>query len=195
MRLGLGYAPTNRLLVTFARSNFMDNWDLQLKFRALGVEAGGVPILVAFLGGAAWSTDVPGRDAGDAGNRQYYGQLILNTVVADRVALGLVPSYLYNVLLDEIDPVQDFYLGVYGQVFLTNVLSVNAEWTIGENRAELSSDAGAVGIELETGGHFFKIFLTNSVRLNPSQYLVGTDFPFEADELRLGFAITRLLRF
>lgn len=195
MRLGLGYAPADRVLVTLARSNFMDNWDLQAKVRALDLDLGPLPILVALQGGAAWSTEVPERDASDKGNFQYYGQLILNTSVADRLALGVVPSYLYNVLLDEIDPVQDLYWGFYGQLFLTDVLSLNAEWNLGENRAELSNDAGSFGLELETGGHFFKVFLTNSVRINPSQFLVGTDFAFEPDALRLGFAITRLLRF
>ena len=195
MRLGLGYAPLDRLLVTLARSNFMDNWDLQAKARVLEVEAGPLPLLVALQGGAAWSSEVPERDSGDPGNFQYYGQLIVNTEVADRLALGFVPSYLYNVLLDRIDPVQDLYWGFYGQLFLTDIFSVNAEWSLGENRAELEHDAGAFGLELETGGHFFKVFLTNSVRLNPSQYLVGTDHAFEPDEWRLGFAITRLLHF
>jgi hypothetical protein len=195
MRLGLGYAPADRVLVTLARSNFMDNWDLQTKVRALDLEIGPLPLLVALQGGAAWSTDVPERDSGNKGNFQYYGQLILNTSVADRLALGLVPSYLYNVLLDEVDPVQDIFWGFYGQIFLSDILSLNAEWNLGENRADLSNDSGSFGLELETGGHFFKVFLTNSVRLNPSQFLVGTDLPFEPDAWRLGFSITRLLRF
>ena len=195
MRLGLGYAPVDRVLVTLARSNLMDNWDLQTKFRALDLEVGPVPLLVALQGGAAWSSDVPERDSGDKGNFQYYGQLILNTSVADRVALGVVPSYLYNALLDEVDPVQDIYWGFYGQLFLSDILSLNAEWNLGENRADLSNDSGSFGLELETGGHFFKVFLTNSVRLNPSQFLVGTDLAFEPGAWRLGFAITRLLRF
>jgi hypothetical protein len=195
MRLGLGYAPADRLLVTLARSNFMDNWDLQAKVRAMELEGDLLPLMVAVQGGASWSSEVPERDSGDSGNFQYYGQLILNTMVADRLALGFVPSYLYNVLLDRIDPVQDVYWSFYGQLFLTDVFSVNGEWTVGENRAELEHDTGSFGVELETGGHFFKVFLTNSVRLNPSQFLVGTDLPFEPDEWRLGFAITRLLRF
>jgi len=195
MRLGLGYAPVNRLLVTLARSNFMDNLDLQVKLRALEAEVGPLPIMVAVQGGAAWSSDVPDRDSGNPGNFQYYGQLILNSGVADRFAVGVVPSYLYNVLLERDDPVQDLYWGFYGQLYLTDVFSVMGELNLGENRGDLEHDAGAFGIELETGGHFFKIFLTNSVRLNPSQYLPGTDFPFEAEEWRLGFAITRLLRF
>jgi len=195
MRLGLGYAPSDRVLVTLARSNLMDNWDLQVKLRALESEAGSLPILLALQGGAAWSSDVPGRDSGDNGNFQYYGQLILNTLVGEKLALGVVPSYLYNVLLDRNDRVQELYLGLYGQLFLTDILSITTEWTVGENPEEFSHDVGSFGIELETGGHFFKIFLSNSVRINPSQYLAGTDFAFEPDEWRLGFAITRLLRF
>jgi hypothetical protein len=195
MRLGLGFAPVDRLMITLARSNFMDNWDLQAKVRALELEAGPLPVLMALQAGVAWSSEVPERESGDEGNFQYYGQFIVNTLVFDRLALGVVPSYLYNVLLDKIDPVQDLYWGLSGQLFLTDIFSVNAEWILGENRAELKHDAGSFGLELETGGHFFKVFLTNSVRLNPSQYLVGTDLPFQADEWRLGSAITRLLRF
>lgn len=195
MRLGLSYAPSDRVLVTLARGNLLDNWDLQLKVNALELEAGTIPFLLALQGGAAWSSDVPERDSGDKGNFQYYGQLILNTLLAERLALGVVPSYLYNVLLDRTDPVQELYLGLYGQLFLTDILSINTEWTVGQNPEEFSHDVGSLGIELETGGHFFKIFLSNSVRINPSQYLAGTDFAFEPDEWRLGFAITRLLRF
>ncbi len=51
------------------------------------------------------------------------------------------------------------------------------------------------GIELETGGHFFKIFLTNSQYLNSSQYLAGADIPVENNDWRFGFMITRLLKF
>ncbi|MGW8266622.1 MAG: DUF5777 family beta-barrel protein [Longimicrobiales bacterium] len=195
MRLGLGFAPSNRILLTLARSNFMDNWDFQAKLGALEAEVGPLPLMLALQAGAAWSTDVPDRETGDSGNFQYYGQLILNTRLGDRIALGVVPSYLYNVLLDPVDPVQDLFWGFYGQLYLTRILSVMGELNLGEKRGDLEHHAGAFGFELETGGHFFKIFLTNSVRLNPSQYLVGTDFPFEPEEWRLGFAITRLLRF
>ena len=195
MRLGLGFAPLDRLLITVARSSFMDNWDLQVKVSPWEYDTGPLPIKLAFQGGAAWSSDVPERDSGDPGNFQYYAQLILNTRVADRLAFGVVPSYVYNVLLDRIDPVQDLFWGLYGQAYLTDYLSVLGEWNSGKNGAELQNHTGSFGLELETGGHFFKVFLTNSVRLNPSQFLVGTDFPFEGDELRLGFSITRLLRF
>jgi hypothetical protein len=195
MRIGLGYAPSDETLVTLGRSNFLDNWDLQAKVRVLEAETGSLPLQIAVQGGAAWSTQVAEREATDRGNFQYYGQLILNTKIGDRLALGLVSSYVHNVLLDEVDPVQDLFWGGYGQLYLNDILSVLGEWNSGENGADLTHQTGAVGIELETGGHFFKVFFTNSIRLNPSQYLVGSEYPFEPEEWRLGFSITRLLRF
>jgi len=195
MRLGLGYAFSDGGMVTLARSNFLDNWDLQVKVRVLEFGDGPIPVKAAIQGGAAWSTSVGDRDASDSGNFQYYGQMVVNTLLGDRVALGVVPSYLYNVLLDAEDTVQDLYWGFYGQLYLTEMVSLLGEWNVGENRGELEHDAGAFGLELETGGHFFKIFLTNSVRLNPSQYLAGSSYPFEPEEWRVGFSITRLLRF
>jgi len=195
MRLGLGYAPSDRLLVTAARSNLEDNWDLQAKVRVLSVASAPLPLLLALQGGVAWSTEVLDQTVGEKGKFQYYGQLVVNTLVADRLALGIVPSYLHNVLLDETDPVNEVYWGLYGQLYLSNILSVNAEWSLGQGHGEFEHDPGAFGIELETGGHFFKIFVTNSVRLNPSQYLAGTEFPLNSDQWRLGFAVTRLLRF
>jgi hypothetical protein len=51
----------------------------------------------------------------------------------------------------------------------------------------------AFGIELETGGHFFKLFVTNNVNINTAQYLAGADKKFGKESIRLGFLITRLL--
>ena len=38
MRLGLGYAFSDRGMLTLARSNFLDNWDLQVKLRVFEYE-------------------------------------------------------------------------------------------------------------------------------------------------------------
>ncbi|MCK5653208.1 MAG: hypothetical protein KAJ42_17605, partial [Gemmatimonadetes bacterium] len=102
---------------------------------------------------------------------------------------------LHNSVIDSEEVENSFSVGLYGQLYLTNVLSLAGEWNVSDPIAEFDYDAAAFGIELETGGHFFKILLTNSVFLNPSQYLVGAESPFEADEWRLGFNITRVLRF
>ena len=93
-------------------------------------------------------------------------------------------------------------LGMYGQYWLDGAWSVWAEYNpvlrgyqgvIAPGETGRSHDAVALGAALETGGHMFYLFLTNSTRLNPSQYLVGADRKVAADDLRLGFGITRYL--
>ena len=73
-----------------------DNLDLQLKYKLLQMRHPIVPLLVGIQAGAAWNTQVIGRDKGNADNFQYYGQIMLNTLLWKKFGLGLVPSYLYN---------------------------------------------------------------------------------------------------
>jgi len=203
IRLGLGYAITSRFMITLARSNQRDNVDLQLKYKVMRFRALKAPVVVGMLGGAAWNTEVIGRSDGDDRNMQAYFQLIINTVIGKKLAVGVVPSYLYNSFLESDDIEHALTVGLYGQYYLTKTLSLLAEWNIAEGSqyseasyyGKYKYDAAAFGIELETGGHFFKIILSNSVSLNASQYLIGTNSKFKSDEWRLGFAITRLLQF
>jgi len=196
IRLGLGYAPTDRLLVTLARSNSGGNVDLQGKYEILRLRSAPLPLKVALQAGGAWNTQKRfDRARGDARNFQYYAQAIFNTMISKRLAIGLVPSYLHNSSVDSATTEDLFAVGLHGQLYLNHVFSILAEWTPKlSGKAVLAHRPVSFGIELETGGHFFKIVATNSVYLNPSQYLDGTENAFGASELRLGFLITRLLR-
>jgi len=196
MRLGLGYAPTDRSVITLARSNLGGNVDLQGKYELIRLRGSVLPVKAAFQAGVAWNTHKrPDRARGNARNFQYYAQVIVNTMFRKRLALGVVPSYLHNSDINSLKTENLFAVGLLAQLYLNHVFSVLAEWT-----PRVSGDAAmenrpvSFGLELETGGHFFKIVATNSVYLNPSQYLAGTEYPFGARELRLGFLITRLLR-
>jgi hypothetical protein len=192
-RLGLAYAPTDRLMVTLERSNLLDNLDLHAKAKVLARGLGDIPLIGGVMGGVAWNTEVPGRRARDNRNVQLYGALILNALVADRLALGLVPAYLHNPQVELPAADNAVSLGLNAQVYVGKGFSVLGEWNVSQARTGLEHDAGTFGVELETGGHFFKIVVSNSTRLNPAQFLGGTPFAFKPSEWRLGFNITRLL--
>ena len=193
-RLGLAYAASDRTMVGLLRSNLEDNLELQLKLRL--AEGGGesVAYMVGVVGGVAINPELPGVGAFDAESLQYSAQGIRNVAPTGGVALGVVPGYVKNVDPGSGETAGAFSVGLNGQVYLSPQVSLCGEWNLSEdNGVDLERDAGALGVELETGGQFFKLLVANSVRLNPAQFLGGTPFSFDPDEWRLGFNVTRIL--
>jgi hypothetical protein len=194
-RLGLTYSASDRVAIGVQRTNVQDNLELNAKVGLWSSDEGSLPVEVAVMGGVAWNTQVTVVDGAEDNEVQAYGQLILNALLGDRVAVGLVPTYLYNPRILDFDEDGGVALGLVGQLYATSSMSLFVEWLVSEERVDQENDAATFGVELETRGHFFKLLLTNQVRLNPTQYLGGTPTEFEPDEWRFGFNIQRLLPF
>ena len=194
-RLGLTYAAHDRLMLTVLRTNGDDNVELNAKFRVVETGSDAMPVEVAALGGIAWNTEVSPRQGATDNEMQAYVQLIVNALLGDRVALGAVPTFLYNDHILDVDTEIAFVLGLHAEVYTSGALSFLGEWNISEAREGFDNDGGTFGIELRTRGHFFKIVLTNQSFMNPTQFLAGTHNDFTPDEWRFGFNLTRLLPF
>ena len=195
IRFGLTYALSDRAMLSVLRSNFEDNLELNAKFGAYEGGSEAIPFKLGVLGGVAWNTDVVVFEGAEDNEMQLYGQLLINVLVGDRLAIGVVPTYLRNPRIRDFEAQNAFALGLHGQVYLSPSFSILAEWIVSEAQAENLYDSGTFGIELETRGHFFKIVVTNQTRLNATHVLAGAPFEFKLDALRLGFNITRILPF
>lgn len=205
MRIALGLGLSNRMVVTLGRSNSNDNIDLWLKYKLLQLHNDDLPVLIGILAGGAWNSnpayfEISKRSKSATRNFQATSQLILNTLYKKKLGIGIVPSYLYNTDIRFDNKTKDtFRLGMYLQYYVSYLWSVLMEWSpyISGYRSLSGQQYNPIsfGIELETGGHFFKIFLTNNQYLNSSQYLAGADIPFDENDWRIGFSITRLLKF
>lgn len=201
IRMALSYAVTNNLMVTYGRSNQDDNIDFRIKYKILQFAHETFPILIALRAGAAWNTEVyepttnKERDIANSKNFQYYGQAIFNTMILKKVGIGVVPSYLYNSHIYCEDTEYSFTMGGYIQYYLSAMFSFYVETNATVTGWREKYNPIAIGFEIETGGHFFKIFIGNSHVMNPSQYLAGADLYVEDGEWRLGFNITRILKF
>ncbi len=204
MRIALGYALTEKLIMTLGRSNVDDNVDLWFKHQLWQTEGeSSLPIMTAIRVGGSLSPvetirfDEDGnafvRSKRHKRHYQFFGQLIVDLKPTSNLAVGLIPSYLYNrdIRSKEID--NSFVLGTHAQYFLGNLWSVVGEWSVTLSEKNSWHNPGAIGLELETGAHIFELFVTNQVRMNASQYLAGSPDPFETDYLRLGFMINRIL--
>ena len=192
IRLAFGYSPFSCWQLALGRSNLDGNWDLWVKWRFLEIRNEQFPNALAVRVGGAWNSTVKiegEREKTDSRNFQGYAQLIWNVQIKKKLSLGIVPSYLYNshVLCKDVE--YSFTLGDYITYYITSLYNIFAEWnpTISGWRDQVNSYAFGVG--LETGGHSFKIFVTNNNRINPSQYLAGSP----NNDLRFAFNITRAL--
>ncbi len=200
IRMALSYAITNSLMVTYGRSNQDDNIDFRIKYKMFQFSNNTLPILIALRVGWAWNTEVyepitnEERDITNSKNFQYYGQAIFNTMIFKKVGIGIVPSYLYNSHIYCEDTEYSFTMGGYIQYYLSAMFSFYVETNATVTGWRKRYNPIAIGFEIETGGHFFKIFVGNSHDMNPSQYLAGADLYVEDGEWRLGFNITRILK-
>lgn len=190
MRLGLSWAPVDRAMVSLTRSNLDDNLDLGLRARLLTRE-GRIPVAVGLALGIAGNSDVPG----DTETTQWHGAAIVDVAFTERLSVGIVPGLVDNPDVRSDGEDTAFFLGVHARMELTDGLSVIGEWVGANDESGAVHDSGAAGVEIEVGGHFFKIVAGNSIRLNPAQAFVGADDPFATDQLRIGFNIVRLISF
>ena len=192
-RLAIGYGITDNTQITLGRSNFDDNYELWIKQRILEENNEILPFIISVMGGGAWNTQNLVRESSDSRAFQFFGQLIINTMYDKKLALGIVPSYLYNSHLECEDIQYSFTVGTYLQYYLSDMFSLLVEYNPTVTGWRQSHNPLTFGLEIETGGHFFKIFLSNSTDLNQTQYLAGADKSFNDGDIRFGFMITRLL--
>jgi hypothetical protein len=194
-RLGLAYSAHDRLQLGVLRTNFFDNVELNAKAVLWSGGGASMPVKIAAMGGISWNTDVTVTATVEDNEMQAYGQLIVNALIADRFAIGAVPTFLNNPRLLDADADNAFYVGVNGQAYLTPSMSVLVEWVAGEGNAETPFDPITFGLEFNTGGHVFKLLSTNQPRMNPAHVFGGATDEFEGDTWLFGFNITRLLPF
>ena len=194
IRLGLAWAPIDRMLLGILRTNNEDNLELNARYRFLEAAVGGVPVHAGVVVGGAWNTD-PLPLGADDNAFQGYGQLVINALLADRVAVGVSPTFIQNPRIHDAEVDQAVSVGAYGQWYLGDTFSILGEWVFSEERDDFEYDTGTFGLEIRTRGHHFKLLATNQPALGATQLLPGSPNPFTLDELRLGFNITRLLPF
>ena len=197
IRLGLSYAATDDLTFGVQRTNFRDNLELNATAVLYEGRAGGTPVEIAVKGGAASNMEVFEVPAhgGEDNELQFYGQLIVNAMLGDRLAVGVVPAYIRNPQILDFETNDGFAVGLVGQAYLSDSMSLFGEWLIAEEHPDAEFDAGTFGVEIETRGHFFKVVITNQTLINPTQFLGGSSVSFDPDEWRLGFNIQRVLPF
>lgn len=195
IRLGLEYAPTDRLYVGVARNSFEKTFDGFLKYALVRQQTGqkNVPISIAGFGSMAIKTlKSPDRDS-FSDKLAFTGQLLIARKFTSDLSLQVMPTLVHVNLVDaNYTENTAVAVGVGGRYKLTPRFSINAEYYYQvQALADDTENALAIGVDIETGGHVFQLQLTNATAMIEKGFIAETQNDFFAGDIHFGFNISR----
>ncbi len=190
-KLMLDYGLTDRIMIGIGRSSFNKEIDGYTKIRLLRQRTTNMPLSVSYMGAISLRTN-NGYSASQ--NLNFTHQLLIARKFSDRFSLQLSPTYShYNLVPLQADPNNIFALGIGGRVRLSRRVTFNAEYfpVLGD-RLSGTTDALAIGFDIETGGHVFQLHFTNAPGMTERSYIGETRGKVTDGDIRFGFNISRV---
>mgnify|MGYP003460470835 FL=1 len=200
MRMGFDYGLTNELTVGIGRSTFQKTYDGYLKGKLLRQSegpGGRIPFSVTALAGIAYTSlrysDKPYLNARYRTN--YTLQLLVARKISRNLSLQLSPAWLhYNLVPAVADKNDVFVLGIGGRMKITKRSSINVEYNyLPDNQVNSFKvyNSLSAGFDIETGGHVFFFFVTNSQGMVEPLFLGRTTGSWGKGDIYFGFNISR----
>jgi len=201
IRIGMEYGLSKRLAFGIGLNTDRNTWDGFLKYKVLRQKSGGKKFpfsLSLFANTAVYTTkwENPDRKNYLSSRMSYCIQVLIARKFGSRLSLQITPSMVHkNLVPISADHNDIFTLGGGGRMKISNRVSINAEYHHIFKGQVVSSkvyDSFSTGVDIETGGHVFQIFLTNSMGENEEGFLANTTGRWSKGDIFLGFNITRI---
>jgi len=194
VRLGLDYGITDRWSIGVGRTSPQKLFDFRSKLILLRqTRSNSTPISVGLKGDLGIDTRPNGFEFTDRLN--YLGSVMIARRFNEWLSLQLSPMYShYNTVTIDREN-NHFALGIGGEVRLNDRWALIAEYypVIGDRSAD-TENSFAVGLNIETGGHIFQLFLKSSNWHTEQQIISQTFDDFWAGDIRFGFNVNRVFR-
>ena len=202
IHLSLEYGITNWLMVGVGRGEYEKTFDGFTKFSILRQSTGAkeMPVSLSVLTSVALKTLKFQNTAVTnyfTSRLSYVAQVLVARKISEALSIQLTPSYVHrNLVATELDPNDLFALGAGARLKLTKRTSLNAEYYYLANpRTYLSQKVYnplSIGFDIETGGHVFQLFFTNSIGMIEKAFIGETTGTWTKGDIRFGFNISRV---
>ncbi len=198
-RLGLQYGLTDWLVVGIGRTTLEKTVDGSLKAKLFRQSIGAVnmPVSVSYFGSMALSTlklADPVRTNYFSSRLSYAHQLLIARKFSPAISIQLSPTFIHRNLVEKnIDDNDVLALGAGGRFKLSNRVSLNLEYyyVLSTQTAKDYDNSLTLGFDIETGGHVFQLFLTNSQGIIEEHFIPRTSGKWLNGDIHFGFNITR----
>jgi len=199
MRFGFDYGITNWLAVGVGRSSLNKTYDGHVKTKILRQSSGArkMPIALSYFGGVYYNSlkwEDPDRENYEVSRLSYAHQLLIARKFTKNITFQITPSFIHRNLVETAEDENDvFSVGAGGRFKLTKWISINAEYfyLLPGNTADKFEDSFSVGVDIETGGHVFQVYLTNSQGMQEPYFIANTSDSWSNGDLHLAFNLIR----
>jgi len=202
VHFGLEYGIFNWLMVGVGRGTYEKTFDGFTKFTVLRQSTGAkeMPVSVSVFSSVAlnsmkWTDQT--RTNYFSSRLSYVGQILIARKINQSFSFQLTPTYVHrNLVATEIDPNDLWSLGAGGRMKLSKRISLNAEYYYLVNPKNYMSqqiyNPLSLGVDIETGGHVFQLFFTNSLAMIEKGFIGETTGSWKKGDIHFGFNISRV---
>ncbi|MBY0425939.1 MAG: hypothetical protein K2Q22_09915 [Cytophagales bacterium] len=203
IRFSLDYSYNGRLQFGLARNGIGKLYEFNLKYKLLRqTEDNSMPISLTIAASANLNSTVASDNRYNLFfNRvSYVSQIILARKFSPGFSFQVAPIWIHYNLVGVDDPgttKNDMFAVQFGtRLKLTKRFALTAEFITRPSQYSSSTfyNSAGIGVDIETGGHVFQIFFTNSSALNETQFIPYTTNDWTKPSFRLGFNLTRSFR-
>lgn len=199
IRFGFDYSFTDWLAIGVGRSSVRKTFDGSLKVKILRQSSGAknMPLTATFFANTA-ITSLKWQDTSRTNyftsRMEYAYQLLLARKFGSRLSLQLMPTFIHRNLVETIEDQNDVWaIGAGGRFKVSNRVAITGEYyyLLPGKTADDYNNVFSIGVDLETGGHVFQIFLTNTQGLIEEQFIPMTDGKWLDGDIFISFNINR----
>lgn len=199
IRLGFEYGINDWISIGAGRATFNKTWDGSTKLRLIRQSSGkkNFPLTISYFGAAYYNSlkwEIPERDNKESSRFNYVHQILIARKISDRISLQLSPTVVHRNLVSVKEDDNDvFLIAPSGRFKITNRFSINAEYfyILPGFTADNFQPAFNLGVDIETGGHVFQLYVTNANSMQEPYYMTQTLGEWGKGDLHLAFNLYR----
>lgn len=205
IHLSLEYGILKWLMVGVGRGSYEKTFDGFAKFTLLRQSTGlsVMPVSVSIVTSAALKSlkfTTPTRTNYFTSRMAYVAQILIARKINQSLSVQLTPSYVHrNLVATELDPNDVYAIGAGGRLKINKRISLNGEYYYVVNpKTYLSTpiyNPLSIGFDIETGGHVFQLFFTNSLGMIEKAFIGETTSQWKNGGVHFGFNISRVFTF
>jgi len=202
IHLGLEYGIWKWLMIGVGRGSFEKTFDGFAKFSILRQSTGAkvMPVSLSVLTSVALKS----INFADQTRTNYFSsrlayvtQVLVARKINQALSFQLTPTYIHrNLVATELDPNDLYAMGAGARLKLTKRISLNGEYYYVVNPKTYMSQQVynplSIGFDIETGGHVFQLFFSNSLGMVEKSFIGETTGQWKKGDIHFGFNISRV---